>query len=108
VKLPNATRAVVEIEKLRDYCLNPTHPRGRHKARVFAFRLGLNLKDAETLRHALIRAAADHEAVATIRDQYGQRYVIDFEMNGLTGAAMVRSAWIVALARAPRGSLAVM
>ncbi len=29
MKLPNADRAVVEIEKLRDYCLNPVHPRGR-------------------------------------------------------------------------------
>ncbi len=36
MKLPNGGRAVVEIAKLRDYCLNPAHPRGRHNARVFA------------------------------------------------------------------------
>ena len=36
--LPHAEAAVVEVvdpRKLRDYCLNPNHPRGKHKARVF-------------------------------------------------------------------------
>jgi len=34
MKLPGGERANVDVAKLRDYCLNPTHPRGRHKARV--------------------------------------------------------------------------
>jgi hypothetical protein len=72
VKLRNPGRAVVEIEKLRDYCLNPAHPRGRHKARIFALRLGLTSSDAETLRQALIHAAAGSEAIATFEDEYGQ------------------------------------
>ncbi len=41
MKLPNGERAVVDIIKLQDYCLNPAHPRGQHKARVFAAALGL-------------------------------------------------------------------
>jgi hypothetical protein len=41
VKLPNAERAIVNIAKLRDYCLNPEHEHGSHKARVFAAKLGL-------------------------------------------------------------------
>jgi hypothetical protein len=36
VKLPHVELAVVDIAKLRDYCLNADHLRGRHKARVFA------------------------------------------------------------------------
>jgi hypothetical protein len=36
VNLPHAELAVVDIAKLRDYCLNADHLRGRHKARVFA------------------------------------------------------------------------
>src|SRR5439155_22024804 len=32
--LPNADRAVVEMAKLRDYCLNLSHLRWHHKARV--------------------------------------------------------------------------
>ncbi len=49
MRLPNAERAVVDIAKLRDYCLNFEHPRGRHKARVFAAALGLTTADAEML-----------------------------------------------------------
>jgi hypothetical protein len=33
--LPDGANAIVEISKLRDYRLDPHHPRGRHKARVF-------------------------------------------------------------------------
>jgi hypothetical protein len=38
--LPNARNAVV-VAKLRDYCLNSTHPEGKHKARVFKEKLGI-------------------------------------------------------------------
>lgn len=31
---------MVDIAKLRDYCLNPLHDEGKHKARVFASALG--------------------------------------------------------------------
>ena len=44
-KLPNAERAVVDIAKLRDYSLNPTHDVGKHKARVFRSALGLTVDD---------------------------------------------------------------
>ena len=39
--LPNAEKAVVDISKLRDYCLNPNHEVGKHKARVFSAALNL-------------------------------------------------------------------
>jgi len=56
MKLPNAARAVVEIEKLRDYCLNTNHPRRRHKARVFSTALGITAEDSEELRDAILSA----------------------------------------------------
>ena len=34
MKLPYGAHAVVDIAKLRDYCLSAEHPRGRHKARL--------------------------------------------------------------------------
>lgn len=95
MKLPNGERALVDLAKLRDYCLNPIHLRGRHKARVFASRLGIARKDADFLRAALFAAARDAEAVPTKQDAYGQRYMLDFEMTGPNGTAMVRSSWIV-------------
>lgn len=95
MKLPGAERAIVDMAKLRDYCLNEQHPRGRHKARVFSLTLGITLADAAVLREALLDAAIEGEAVATERDDYGQRYVVGFEMTDPGGRATVRSTWIV-------------
>ena len=94
-KLPNAENAVVEVRKLRDYCLSPEHPRGKHKARVFASALGLTADDAEELHEALLSAALSEEATPAEEDEYGQRYMLDFEMETEAGSATVRSGWIV-------------
>lgn len=95
MKLPGGARAVVDIAKLRDYCLNPLHARGRHKARLFASLLGFSGGHAALLRDALLRAAVDCEATLGEGDDYGQRYVLDFRMIGPRGEATVRSSWIV-------------
>lgn len=95
MKLPNGEKAIVDIVKLRDYCLSTQHPRGRYKARVFAAALGLSAKDAEVLRQALLDAARKEDAEATEQDDYGQRYVINFTFTGPSGQAGIRSSWIV-------------
>ena len=95
MRLPNSEKAVVEIEKLRDYCLNPSHPRGKHKARVFESTLGYTSDDAETLQDALRSAAASFGAELGERDGYGQRYTLDFPLTGRAGTARIRSSWIV-------------
>ena len=95
MKIPNAERAIVDIEKLRDYCLNPEHPRGRHKARVFVATLGLTTQNAGELRDALLAAVQSEDAVLTDRDAYGQRYVLDFTMRGPTEQVVIRSSWII-------------
>jgi hypothetical protein len=94
-KLPNAEIAVVEMRKLRDYCLSSDHPRGSHKARVFASALYLTAEDSEELRQALLSAAVSEEAAPAEVDEYGQRYVLDFEMSTEAGSATVRSGWII-------------
>jgi hypothetical protein len=88
---------IVDIAKLGEYSLSTSHPRGRHKARVFRSRLGLAAADAATLRDALLRAAEDHSEDFRFgyRDVYGERYVLDFNMTTSTGTATVRSSWIV-------------
>lgn len=95
MKLPNAERAFVDIAKLRDYCLDETHPEGRHKARVFRSALDLSERDAEFLRQAILAAVADAEAVAGDSDEYGSRYLLDFELNRGNRKARVRTVWIV-------------
>jgi hypothetical protein len=95
MKLPNGADAIVDISKLRDYCLNPAHLRGRHKARVFLSALGLAIEDATELQVALQRAAREQDAVEGVSDLYGTRYIIDFEMTRGNRTATIRSSWIV-------------
>ena len=88
---------VLDIAKLRDYCLSDRHPRGRHKARVIRSSLGLTANDAELLGDLLVRAARLHqqELIATGCDSYGERFILDVEVTTSTGTATVRSGWIV-------------
>jgi hypothetical protein len=95
MRLPGTELAIVDIAKLRDYCLNQSHPRGRHKARVFAAALNLFQADAEFLRGELLRAAREADATAADADQYGERYIVDFELARNHRRATVRSAWII-------------
>jgi len=96
MKLPNGERAIVDIEKLSGYCLNSQHPRGRHKARVFAS-VGIREADAEELRSALLAAARDADASLGAANPYGQRYVIDCDLVRQGRTVRIRSSWIVEL-----------
>jgi hypothetical protein len=95
VKLPNAERAIVDVVKLRDYALSQSHPRGRHKARVFLPALGLIAADAEELRTALLESARAGDAIRGASDEYGTRYTVDFEMVRSNKRARIRGSWIV-------------
>ncbi len=93
--LPNSENAVVDLRKLRDYCLNPDSPRGSPKARVFAAALGITADDAESLRATLLDAARTNEVTVGELDLYGQRYTMDVEVTTEVGTASVRSGWIL-------------
>jgi hypothetical protein len=95
MKLPGGGNPVIDRAKLIDYCLDLNHPRGKHKARVFSSVLGLTIENVELLRAALLKAAASDNARAAASDRFGQRYVIDFQMNGPRGSGVVRSIWIL-------------
>ncbi len=95
MRLPNAERALVDLDKLRDYCLNPAHPRGRHKARVFASVLGITAREAAWLRTAFLQAARAGDAIPGAADAHGQRYHMDTSIVGAKGTALVRTTWIV-------------
>ena len=96
MRLPNSERALVELAKLANYCLDPSHLRGRHKARVFESRLGLGQSDSSAVRAALLEAASQADNVVRgAVDGFGSRYILDFQLSGPKGSAIVRSAWIV-------------
>lgn len=96
MKLPNGASAVVDLEKLQDYCLSSQHPEGRHKARVFLSTLGMTSADAGKLREILLSAAAlNNEVSMTGADKYGCRYSLDAVVTWGSREALVRSAWII-------------
>jgi hypothetical protein len=99
MKLPNADRAVVDIEKLRDYSLNSDHPEGKHKARVFLSAIGFKANDAERLRALILEAILTAKAEEQPSTLYGQRFIVDFHVKAEQGLVVtlktVRSAWII-------------
>lgn len=95
MRLPNGDRAIVDVDKLADYCLNPDHPRGKHKARVFRSACGLTAENAEMMRQQLLEVAVQNEAVQTSLTAHGRRYVVECTLAGPAGRARVLTAWIV-------------
>ncbi len=81
--LPNHEQAIIEVEKLRDYCLSPRHPTGKNKARVFQSALGMNISDAEILKNQIMIQIAQNEVVDGIKDKYGKRYAVPVRIRNL-------------------------
>jgi hypothetical protein len=95
MKLPNPHKAVVEIEKLRDYSLNLNHSVGGHKARVFKAALGLTVHEADWLRERALEIAVTGEAAPGSPSVFGDKYVIDAWINHKGMTALVRFSWII-------------
>lgn len=93
--IPNADKAIVDIRKLRDYCLNLEHDDGKHKARLFSSILGVKATDADKLRKILLEVVTTGDAQLGRRDGYGQRYTLDFEFEWHNKRATLRSGWII-------------
>ena len=92
--VPNAERAIVDIRKLRDYCLNSLHDEGKHKTRLFAA-IGITANEAEELRLILLQMVRTSEARLGREDSYGQRYIVDFPLNWRGKETIIRSGWII-------------
>lgn len=95
MKIPNAERAIVEIGKLRDYCLDLEHSDGKHKAHQFYVKIGMRVDNAEELREALLQAVQTDNAQLGKNDVYGQRYTVDFTLKWHGRQATIRSGWII-------------
>jgi hypothetical protein len=95
MKLPNGERADLGT-KLEDYSLNPLHPRGQHKARVFESCLGISLANKEILAKGLLDAAGcSEDAVPKGDNGFGETFVLRFSLTTRMGVATILSAWIV-------------
>lgn len=95
-KLPQAHRAVVEAEKLRDYVLSREHEHGRHKARVFGSALGIDRDNWEYLRDQIVSGVGDAEVTEVRSGRYGLRYSVPMLIEGLNGQTHeIITGWIV-------------
>jgi hypothetical protein len=110
MKLPGGVDAIVNIAKLRDYYLDPSHLRGRHKARILAsalslmgFGYGIRQIDAEFLRLLLLGAAQRRGGGGGTRMAGDIRSISKSRMA--LGRATVRSLWIIRHTEAFPGSV---
>ncbi len=93
--IPHAENAVVDIRKLRDYCLNVEHDDGKHKARLFLSVLGMTATNAEELRQILLEVIKTHEVQLGRQDVFGQRYTLDFTIEWQNRSTTLRSGWLI-------------
>jgi len=93
--LPQHEKAIIPIEKLRDYALNPSHPQGKNKARVFKATLGMDRGDADILSKILKASLTRSPAVRGLKSEHGEHWTTYHEIVGLSGdPVVVTVAWI--------------
>ena len=93
MKLPNASLALVEREKITEYLLNTEHRYGASKARFFS-RFGFSLATWETLAQALSEHGRQHEVSKITETIFGPRYEVEGELKTPDGRKpRVRSVW---------------
>jgi hypothetical protein len=94
-RLPHSDELILDLRKIEDYCLSPTHPRGRHKARVFREALGLARIDSRWLRSVLLEAAAAADAIELEPNPMGRRWRVDVPIARHDRRAVVRMLWLM-------------
>src|SRR5215831_11992966 len=100
-KLPNGERARIPMERLTDYCLNPDHPRGKDKARVFAALLGSTRDSANELAILGRQAAMEGDITKEATTVFGRYYRVDWAIP-TQGNAVLRTIWEIAPEGVPR------
>jgi hypothetical protein len=93
--LPHSENAIINPAKLRDYCLNADHPRGRHKARVFREALGLSMDDAEWLQQNIRDGIQNHPGEKQETDSFGSRWRVDLPLTRQGKSVVVRTGWMI-------------
>lgn len=95
MKLPHSDKAIIDLKKLSDYCLNPYHPVGKHKARVFKSRLGIGREDALDLKKQILQALPKTNVTKSFEDQFGIRYVVNIHVSNEYASATITTIWII-------------
>ena len=98
MKLPNGEYAEISMQKLIGYCLNPNHPSGKHKARVFASILEINVDNANILYNFIKTAALEGEVVQQNTTEFGQQFKVDWIIPQ-TDNIQLRTIWEITITK---------
>lgn len=91
--IPNADKAVIAPEKLRDYLLNPAHRRGSAKAKLL-LSLGYRPDAWRVLELDLRNQHLSAHVTATKQNPYGLRYEVRAPLQTPRGRIVVfESVW---------------
>jgi hypothetical protein len=90
-----ADRPVLDLRKLEDYCLDASHLKGRHKARVFHQALGIGRADAQWLKDRILEGLPTGTARELAADEFGTRWRIDIGITRQHRQVVVRTLWII-------------
>ena len=87
----------IDPRKLTNYALDPENPKGKNKALMFAQHLGYTKNNYQLLLEQIDQQVLDAEAIAQNQDQYGTRYQIDLDIQGIEAGQIetVRTAWLI-------------
>ncbi len=89
---------LIDPRKLTAYALDPENPKGKNKAFMFEKYLGYTKDNYQPLLDQIYSQALDAEAIPQNTDQYGTRYQIDLQIQGIESEQIeiVRTGWLIA------------
>jgi hypothetical protein len=88
----------IDTRKLTDYALDPESPKGKDTAIMFQRYLGYNKENYQILLDQINTLILDSEAIPQSKDQFGTRYQVDLEIQGIEAQQIeiVRTGWLIA------------
>jgi hypothetical protein len=88
---------IIDPRKLTDYALDPENPKGKDKAVMFQRHLGYTKDNYQLLLNQLYDRSLDAEAIPKNEDQFGVRYQVDLEIQGVEAQQIeiVRTGWLI-------------
>jgi len=90
--IPNCEKAIISEEKIFGYCLNPEHPVGKYKAKVFDSLLNINQNNGYILIEALSNAVKTGNALFEKETEHGRYFLLDFNLKNNKKSCLIRSA----------------
>src|SRR3990172_7745763 len=95
MRVPNADKAIIPPEKLRDYILSPNHPVGRFKADFFT-ELGYSAENWEVLERDLRKQIFSQDAEEVEGFPYGRKFVVTGSLTTPAGKIVqMTTVWVI-------------